>query len=369
MNNLNHRKRFFSNFYHVAMFDQDFNIEWCDDNKLFHRIAVAHKRIEKKLITVNNGDTIVHFFLYQGRYQRALFNKFSNGYCLCRISKEIIQEELKVEDLFEYLDEISHSSLNIFNMTEILEDYADKTSYNLDVFHVGYKAQKKESLAIYNRCQNILRAFNDENNCDLIPFQKYLLRTLDIVQHATKKIPKTISLYSDPVFPATKIDYSKFELALYNLIKIALIYSTGPENIMMYVRRETLKEISVEMSFNLNTEFKLGNCKLEMHVIKYIFRRLKGHFEFYEENNTLFLRGVFLADFSFTDEEITPGRDLEFIGNWDLFEQKEINPKYMKIYNRIPANSGLLASNVTDFSDIDDDVRFAEMFFKDLELL
>ncbi len=369
MNNLSHEKRMFSKFCLTALFDADFNIKWCDDNKLFHRIVVAHERINEKLAAAKDGEIVVHFFLYQGRYHRALLNRFSDGSCLCRISKEIIGEELNNDDLFEYIDDSSHNSLNIFNMTEILEDYARKTQYNLDSFHEGFKVQKKETLTIYNRCQNIIRAFNSKTSSDFIPLQKYILRTLDIVQHATKKIPRTITLYSDTVFPATKIDYSKFELALYNIIKIALIYSTGSENLLLSIKRDSLKKISLEMSFRLNTEFSISNCKLEMHVIKYIFRIMNGHFEFYEENNMFFLQGIFEADFAFTEEEITPGRDLKFIGNWDLLKRKEDNPKYLKIYERIPDKNNMLASNITEFSDLDvEDVKFAEKFFGDIEV-
>ncbi len=369
MNNLHHENRIFSNFSLTAMFDSNFNIVWCDDEKLFHRIAVAHERINNKLITTQNGEAVVHFFLYNGRYHRALINKFSDGCFLCRVSREIIPEELKVDDLFEYLDDISHNSLNILNLAEILADYVKKTPYNLDDFHAECKSQKKEALTIYNYCQNILRAFNNDTSCEFIPFQRYLLRTLDIVQHATKRIPKVISLYSDLIFPATKIDYSKFELALFNILKIALIYSVNSENLLLYIKRDSIKEISVEMSFRLISEFKLENCKLEMHVIKYIFRKLNGHFEFYEENNMFFIKGIAKAEFAFTESEITPGRDLKFIDNWDLLERKENNVKYLKIYDRIPDKNNMLASNITEFSDIDDDdIKFAEKFFGDIEV-
>ena len=96
---------------------------------------------------------------------------------------------------------------------------------------------------------------------------------------------------------------------------------------------------------------------------------MNGHFEFYEENNMFFLQGIFEADFAFTEEEITPGRDLKFIGNWDLLKRKEDNPKYLKIYERIPDKNNMLASNITEFSDLDvEDVKFAEKFFGDIEV-
>ncbi len=364
-----HEKRIFSDYKKVAVFDKDFNIKWCNDDKLFHRIVVAHDRIQNKLIASNGGKTIVHFFLYQGRYHRAELSRLNDYGYICQVAKEITDEELKYDELFEYLDEMCHSSLNVISMTDMIEDYVGNTKYILDNFHENCIIQKKWALNIHNYCQNIMKAFNDDSDCDNIPMQRYLERTLDIVQFAIRRLSKRITLYSDLVFPVTNIDYSKFELALYNIIKIALIYSAGNDDILIYIRRASMKNIEVETSFKLNTEFPLMKCKLEMHAIKHIFRKLNGHFEFYEENNVFYAKGTFCAGFSFNEADITPGRDIKFIGNAELVERKETNEKYLKIYSRIPAKKNMLASEVTELADVDDkEIRFAEMFFGDVEI-
>ena len=127
--------RIFSDYYKSALFDNEFNILWCDDQRLFHRISIAHDRITNKLITANAGETVVHFFLYNGRYHRAFIDTIPGIGYMCRISKEITDEELKMDELFEYLDEVCHSSLNVISTADMLDDYVRNTRYNIDVFH------------------------------------------------------------------------------------------------------------------------------------------------------------------------------------------------------------------------------------------
>lgn len=361
--------RIFSDYYKSALFDSKFNILWCDDQRLFHRISVAHDRITNKLITANSGETVVHFFLYHGRYHRAFIDAIPGVGYMCRISKEITDEELKYDELFEYLDEVCHSSLNVISTADMLDDYVRNTKYNIDVFHEECVFQQRTAMNIYNYCQNIVRAFNNNTNSDKLPLQKYLNRTLDIVQYATRRLSKKVTLFTDFVFPVSQIDYSKFELALYNIIKIALIYSVGDDDILIYLRRSSTDSIELEMSYGVNTGFGFKKCKLEMHAVKHIFRKLNGHFEFFEENNILHARGSFKSGFSFNEDDITPGRDIRFICNPELLEKKENNERYIKIYSKIPAKKHLLASEVAELADVDDkEIWFAEMFFGDIEV-
>lgn len=367
--NRHHEKRIFSDYYKSAVFDSEFNIKWCDDERMFRRIAVAHERIKDKLITANHGETVVHFFLYNGSYHRAFIDRIPDVGFICRVSREITDEELKFEDLFEFLDEICHSSINVISMADMIEDYVGSTKYNPDIFHEECLIQKKVTMSIYNYCQNMIKAFNNNTDCDKLPLQRYLNRTLDIIQFATRRLSKKVTLFTDLVFPVSQIDYSKFEMALYNIIKIALIYSAGNDDILLYLRRVTTKNIELEMSFRLNTEYRLMNCKLEMHVIKHIFRKLNGYFEFFEENNVFYAKGSFKSDYSFDEADITPGRDIRFIGTPEILEKKENNDRYIKIYSKIPAQKHLLASEVAELKDVDDkEIWFAEMFFGDIEI-
>ena len=365
--NRHHEKRVFSKIAHFACFDKNFNIEWCDDNELFRRITSANKRIKQKFEAIKKGETVVHYFLYKGVYHRALINETSSGGFACRISKEITEEELAIDDLFEYVDEMSNNCLNILTIANVIEEYAENTSYNNDFFHENFAIQRKETLGIYSHCQNIIGIFNNVLNEEFIPLQKYLFRTLDIIQHVTRRLPRTISMCSDIVFPATKLDYSKLELALYNLIKFALIHSKGQNNLILSVKRESLNEISVELNFKLNPDFKFSESKLEMHTIKFLFRKLKGHFEFFEEGDMMYAKGSFNAEFSLNESDIAEGRDIEFIDNPELLEKKSASDKYIGIYRNVTDKNKMFASNLTTFSDVEDDcVRFAEMFFGDV---
>lgn len=367
--NRHHEKRTFSEHCNFACFDKNYNIEWCDNQDLFRRIVLSNKRIRQKFETVKFGETVVHYFLYKGTYHRALIDRTTTGGFVCRISKEIVDEKLKIDELFEYIDDVSHNSLNIMTLADIIEEYALNTGYNNDYFHEHFNEQRKAAIGIYNHCANIISIFDNESNEEFIPLQKYIFRTLDIIQFVTRKLPSKISLFLDLVFPVTKIDYSKLELAIYNLIKFSLIHAYDTKELVLSIKRESLKEISVEMDFRLNPEFSFSSSKLEMHVIKHLFRKLNGHFEFFEEGNRMYAKGIFSADYSLDKQDIAEGRDIEFIDTPHINERKAESDKYIRIYRNITDKSKAFASNRTGFSDIEEEsVRFAELFFGDILL-
>ena len=366
--NRHHECRTFSEHNYFACFDKDFEIEWCDNYELFRRIVLGNKRIQQKIESATEK-TIVHYFLYKGVYHRALIERTTKGGFVFKVAKEIVNEKLIIDDLFEYLDEISHNCLNILTVSDIIEEYAENTGYNNDFFHEHFNEQRKATLGIYNYCANILKIFNNKENEEFIPLQKYLFRTLDIIQHVVRKLPIKITMYSDLVFPATKINYSKLELALYNLIKFAMIHTAEQEELHLSVKRESLDEISVEMNFRVKPDFKFSDSKIEMHIIKYLFRILNGHFEFYEEGNMLCAKGVFTAEFSLNSGDIAQNRDIEFIDDPEIMKKKATSDKYVRIYRNITSQNKAFASNMSALSDVEDEcVRFAELFFGDIVL-
>ena len=367
--NRHHENRIFSEHSYAAFLNDDFQIELSDDDELFRRIVVAHTRLKKKLENTEKGGTVVHYFLYKGIYHRARISAVSTGGYFCRIAREITDDELQIDDLFEFFDDLSHSCLNVINLSEQIEQYGNSTDYNKDYFHENINFQKKETIGMYNRCQNFLKIFYEKSNEEFIPLHKYLVRTLDVIHHATRRTNKTISLFCDTVFPATKVNYSKLELAIFNLVKFALIHSALKDDLLLFVKRDSLKEIVVEMKFRLNPEFSFSESKLEMHIVKHLFRELGGRFEFSEKDNIVYASGRFEAEFSLNEKDIPPERNIEFINEPNIKEKKASSSRYVKIYQNCTSNNKMLSSNLTVFSDVENKyIRFAEMFFGDIEI-
>lgn len=365
--NRHHENRIFSNYSYAAFLNNDFKIEFSDNDELFRRIVVAHTRLKEKLKNTEKGGTVVHYFLYKGIYHRATISAVSSGGYFCRIAREITDDELKLDDLFEFIDELSHSCLNVLNFSDEIKRYGDITDYNEDYFHQNLDFQKKETMGMYSRCQNFLKIFNDKSNEEFIPLHKYLVRTFDIIRFATRRSPKKISLFADTVFPATKLNYSKFELAVFNLVKFALIHSADTERPLLFIKRDSLKEISVETEFRLNPDFSFSESKLEMHIIKHLFRELGGHFEFSEEGCMMYAGGRFEAEFSLDERVIPADRNIEYTNEPNLKEKKAASNRYVKIYQNGTSKNKMLSSNITGFSDVEDKyVGFAEMFFGEI---
>lgn len=359
------REKRFSNFSYVGLLDSDFKVVWSQENVLFRRLSSGSKRLLAEL-QKNKNMTYNHIFVSDDKYYRAVINWTNNNYYVCAISPEITDDELGKEKLLEYVDGIRNSALDMYSYERMLEYYAEATKHELDRFHFECRKQKSMFGFFYSECFNIRSLFEDKLNFEFIPFHKYFLRTWDILQVATSKLRHSFSFNFDVTFPCVKMDYSKFELALYNLIKLVLIYP--PEHYAPVITVEAIdtKHISVSTSFPLFANLELRNCELEIRAIKHLFKLMNGYFKIYvDSQGILVAEGQMEVEFSVDENDIPVDRNLKYIGTPEIIEERSIKSDlYKRLYINDAHHRHLkFASEKRELDDItDDEIRFAELF-------
>ncbi len=364
--------RKFSDYCYTCLFDKNFKVLWSDSSVMFRHLSMGSKRL-LRILRKNKFAEYTHIFVSADVYYKAKILRLSNGTYICRAFPEIPDSELQMENLFEYIDNVKFSSLNIHSFSKMLEHYVQSSEYVYDDFHNHCRIQQLESASIFADCYNILNAFEENTACDFIPINKYVLRTWDVLQFIARRLRHAFSFNIDVALPYVKIDYSKFELALYNLVKIILIYSSEHYAPIITIESVNSERLELSVNFPVYSNYELRNCDLEIRAIKHIFRKLNGEFKLYEDDKGfLNAKGYIITEFSADKNDVLAYKDIKYVGTPEVIaERKKPREKYKRIYaNDYNTTSLKFASEELELSDItEEEMRFAEMFFSKAFLL
>lgn len=357
----------FSSYYYLGFLDGDFKVLWCDNSRLYKLLSTGGKKLIKRIKNSETETMFIHDMCFEGYRHKAFVHKIKEDLFLCRITKEIPETELEMEDLFEFVDNVKNSTLDIHSLLIMLDEYSRDFNYYKDEFHTKIKDARRKTVNILFDCYAILKSF-EQNNCRYIPLLKYILRTWDIINFVTRKLNNKFDIDIDIAHSCVKIDYSKFELAFYNLIKVMLINLSDKSNSFVKVNDTIDNKIELIASFPKIKEISSEEYDAEVRSIKHIFRSMNGHFELCESENKYYAYGVFDVELSDDLDLIENGYDLEYVGSDEIFNRRIETGRYIRIYKPITDDKNYrFSSNVVELSDVDDsEVSFAEMFFEDL---
>ncbi len=355
----------FSDYYNTGIMDENFKVIYADSSRMVRLLSKGGKRLVEKMRKTSDVNVFKHIFRFQGKIFEVTIHRLENETYVCRIAGEIPDEELEIDELFDYVDEIKNSTLNIHSMIKMIDDYANKSKYLNDEFHEDIRNIKAECGNAYTRCYNILHAFENNYEPKFIPLNRYLLRTLDVMQFVTRRMNNRLCMDLDLIYPYVKIDYSKFELAFYNLAKVIMIYSVSESNPVISVRSTDEDTIEIKAEFKYYNNMSIDKCDLEIRAIKHIFRKLGGHFELSASEGKMNAYGVVKAESSGDKDDVEPGYDIRYVGSDAIIRQREEMGRYIRIYENITEENTLkFASSVSELSDIGNSETFmAEMFF------
>ena len=362
------KKRYFGHSYY-GEFDSTFNIIWSDNRIVFKHLSAGSKMLLKKLTKPGAPNPYKHIFK-SGRVNYCAFIiRRSNGRYSCKIYEEGFDEQFTKDELEGGLNNIEDCSLLLYSLADMIEEYFNRSVYdNKDEMIDVIKEQKKSISSIYCYCQNLMAVFEDKKNEKFIPLQNYILRTWDIVQHITRKLDKSFSIHMDILLPYIKIDYKKFELALYNLMKLILIYSIFGDEPVITIKSTSLDSISVSVDFTMDMNYELSNHLFEIKAVKYLFKKMNGNFTYSISKKRMYMSGEIKAESSYDSTVVNSDLNIDFIDDPELVIRKRTSNRYINIYERTKIENELeFASEKKMFSDIDEpEVIFAKQFFGDI---
>lgn len=350
--------------------DSDFKVLWSTNRVLFKHLSMGSKMLLKRLTKLKPTEPYIHCFKSEGvEYCAKIIPLVEGGYS-CDIHEKINEQELSRYELSEELEYIKQMSLDSLSLSQMILDYLKSSGFNTDYVHEYFKSQKEKLSSAYCGCHNIMKIFDAEENSEFIPLQNYILRSWDIVQGMTRKLKTGIGLEID-IFPTyVKLDYSKFELAFFNLVKILLMHSLYERELVISIKSTTVSKIEVSVEFTLNINNKISEHSFEMRAIKYLFRKLNGDFKFYADGRRMIAKGEINAETSCNANLVPEGRYIEVIDDPKIILNKRTSNRFIKLYDTVKNEIDLeFASDITELSDVNEDesVFIARLLFEGID--
>lgn len=365
-------EREYFGFSYSGELDSNFKVIWSENRILFKHLSMGSKMLLKKLIKLKPPSSYLHYFKSEGIEYCAKIKPLNNGGYSCDIHEKICEQELSRSELEDEMESIKNKTLSNLSFTKMILEYLENSDFNTDYLHDIFKMQQENLSSIYCNCHNIKQIFNNEDNSEFIPFQNYILKSWDVIQHVTRKLKDNFSLSID-IFPAyVKIDYSKFELAFFNLVKIILIHALYDNEPTITIKNSSIEKIEVSVEFMLDINYEINEHSFEMRTVKYLFKKLNGDFVFYGDGRKMIAKGFINAETTANINLVPEGRYIEVIDDPDIILKKRTSNRAIKLYETIEMENDLeFASDVLELSDVDedDDIKFAKLFFNEVNLM
>lgn len=341
----------YSEFCYTCIFDDGFNIVWTDNFDLFKRLARRHETLKKRLFSARRTDTIYYEFSADKNNYMIKANLLPDRRIICRASRELPEYVLTNTELHTDLDNITFNTLNAISSAQSLQSrIKDLMSTVIDE---SINTQIRLMTNVYSDCSNILQLYENKSSFEYVPLERFLIRAFDMIHFSIRGIRKDISYCIALHKPVWLIDHRRFELALFNIVKLILILTTYGNGGMITIRSIDDNVIRLTAEFSYQQNYPLCNCITEMRLIHHLFKLMDGEVDFFQERENIILEGYINSKSSYDIYNINwwvnYKPDLEFRN----LRERSKNPKvYSELY--LVEDCTYLRSPVDQFSDITD---------------
>jgi len=351
--------------------DKNFKVIWSQNRVLFKHLSMGSKLLLKRFAKLKPFKSYRHVFKSEGtEYCAKIVPSIDGGYT-CDIYEKINEQEFKRSELADELGEMKKASLFQLSLSQLIMDYIKNPEHDAEGLKELLISQEKYIASIYCSCHNIIKVFETKDNSTCIPLQSYILKSWDVIQTVTRKLKDGVALNID-ISPAyVTIDYSKFELAFFNLVKIMLLHSLHEKEVVISIKSTAIGKIMVYAEFTQNINTDVNEHSFEMKAVKYLFKKLNGDFNFYSNGHRMIAKGFINAEATCNINSVTEGRYIEAIDDPEIILKKRTSNRSIKLYDTVKIKSDLnFASPVSELTNVetDESVLFAQLIFKEIIL-
>lgn len=357
----------FSKFCYTALVDRDFNLKYSDNPFIFNRLLKGITKLKKKMDSAKTSETVYKEFKVEGIRYRLQAQRMLDNFLLLRVSQELPKEMQIERELVHNLGEnIRFTSDGIYDVLQMIRNFLEQNDCNSAKEYINYALKDSSNISV--KCIDMLAMFEDVNNVSFHQLQKELIQTRDIIGFSTSSIKKRIAFIFDVSPLYAKLDYRQFELALYNLTKLALVFTCIGSLSSIEISTPGNRFINIFARIPLQQNQSFFQFQLEMCTIKHIFENFGGHFDFYEQNGFLYGSGFFETAFSDNAASVPITSRLVRREGFDVLLKRRAAKKYRPIYEHEEAATFLNAPAEHLQEEWDSRVRFARQFFEGIDL-
>ena len=317
----------FSRIGYCGILSDSFAIIWCDNDPLFRRLIRFRDTLKERFFS-SNGE-ISHVFRADGVYYKAVITRLVNNDVMCRIFPATEKTRLASSTIFNNSVDICNDALSIINVSDSL--IKDNT-VNENISLLSDCAAR-----IYDRGLEVLRYCSLEKGEAYIFIRKYLLDTFYRLNFRVKSQDKRVCPVMDISAQYVKVDYSLFESAILNMIK--LFYLAGNNGNCLIAISDNNgaieNELTVCCTFDEGDSFSEDDFKSSGRIIKNLFISMNGVIKMKRDKGKVVING------SVPVKPLRAGRTPEeeemLFLNREVWEQTTDKPS--KLYHHVNGNS------------------------------
>lgn len=356
----------FSNFCYTALLDRNYELVYSDEQFLFKRLLMGFSKLRKRMNYAKMTETLYTNFKVEGVHYSVQVQRMRDNFLLLRASEELPPELQKRNRVCENVDDIKMMTDSSHDIMQMILHFLEQRDYNSAKMYTKYGLKDTSDASV--KCINLVELFEDANNASYYQLRRKLIQTCDVIDFTIARTRKRISFVFDVSPLYAKLDYDQFELALYNLSKLALVFTCIGS--LSFLEISTLGDrfINVFLKIPLQQNQSFVQFRLEMCAVKHIFKNFGGRFDFYEQDGFLFGSGYFETVFTDNIDRIPYRSRLVRRENFESLFRRRTSKKYRPIYENEESPDMLCTPVAHMAEELDAKVRYAMQFFEGLDI-
>lgn len=357
----------FSKFCYTALIDREFNLKYSDQPFIFKRMLKGSTKLRKKMDRAKTTETVYTEFKVEGIHYLLQVQRMLDNLLLLRASRELPKEmQIERELVHHFGKNVKFKSDNMYDVMEMIQSFLEQKDYSAAKEYIDYALKNSSNISV--KCIDMLEMFENADHVSFHQLQKQLIQTRDIIGFSTSAIKKRIAFIFDISPFYAKLDYRQFELAIYNLSKLALVFTRIGSLSSIEISTLANRLINVFARIPLQQNQSFIQFRLEICAIKHIFKNFGGRFDFYEQDGFLYGSGYFETVFSENIASVPVTSRLVRREGFDALLKRREAKKYRPIYVNEESAAFLHAPAEHLQEEWDSRVRFAKQFFEGIDL-
>lgn len=293
----------FSNYYYTGLIDRNFKTLYCDASNVFHRMNASHVKLQKKMDSAKVTETFYGMFTMNSVLHQVVVEPVLDGLFLVQIMPQLPDEVIENKELREEIDHVKNGTIDLYTYFLMIINFLNQFKY--DEARKYAKRGLMCSSNVYVDCMNLRNHFDNDQYITFVDLRRKLIRTGDIINYAIEGFGKRIYFTYDIETPYVCLDYKQLEFVLYNLSKLAILFTRAGSESYIEISSVRNEFIDLYAKIPLQQNLPFVKFKNEICAVKHAFGKLGGRLNLYEEEGFLCASGHFDAKFS-SNRDIVP---------------------------------------------------------------
>lgn len=357
----------FSDFYYIGMIDRNFNLLYCDSSPVFNRLNASHIKLRKKMNTAKATETLYGMFTMDSVRHKVIVEQTLDGYYLVRIVPQLPDEIADDQSLYEDLEHITAGSLVLYTHFRMILNFLDQCKYedarNYVMNGLGHSSNVSAD------CINLINQFEDTRYVSYVELRRRLIRTGDIINFAITNSKKRIYFTYDIETPYVYLNYKQLEFAIYNLSKLAMVLTCVGSESYIEISSACNEFIDLYAKIPLQQNQPFSRFRNEIRAVKYVFKTLGGHLNFYEEEGFLCGSGHFDAEFSTNHYLVPKGMKLIVKRSIQEMLDRRKTGKFCPVFFYDEKKPYLHTEKEFMPEELEGELQYAKIFFDGIDVL